>query len=98
VGVPACALEKNTGLEISTNLQVSISQDYEEWSLVSRRLYVFMFGIQGLIHPRSVPDESEHSSSKNRGPSNGSQNKIEILPKTILTIRFLVIYEGHRSK
>jgi hypothetical protein len=33
-----------------------------------------IFGIQGFVHPRSLPAESEHSSFKNGHPSDGSQN------------------------
>jgi hypothetical protein len=36
---------------------------------------LFIFGIQGFIHPRLVLIEPERPTSKNRWPSNGSQNK-----------------------
>jgi hypothetical protein len=34
---------------------------------------LFIFDIQELVHHRSMHDQYEHSSSKNKGPSNGSE-------------------------
>jgi hypothetical protein len=39
---------------------------------------LFIFGIQECTHQRLVADEYEHLSSKNRGPSDGPQNKLAI--------------------
>jgi hypothetical protein len=50
---------------------------------------------KSLFHHRPVPGESEYSSSKNRGPSDGLQNKMAIFLKTAL--KFLLQWNLYLS-
>jgi hypothetical protein len=45
-------------------------------------MILFIFGIQEFVRHRSMPDESQHSNSKNRGPETEKGDVLE----TVLTI------------
>jgi hypothetical protein len=47
---------------------------------------LFIFSIQKFMRPRSVLSQSERSSSKNNGLSNGPENKMAFFFKTVLVI------------